>query len=313
MKKRFLIAALVAPALLTSCLGDPKDTTTKTILPIYNHVTPTDGSSETTVGKGEYTFNQNVTQGTLEMLASSLKLGEQTGSFTTPTEKYGVGSTYEIVFKSATAGLFNNDEAMPVTNLQCAIYSVYNYLDNRLASTLPKDLAVPSQYYALPIMSYKVGSEYNVKTFYAYPYFKGTTVTTDDTNKKFENKKMGYFISMDVAKKKANVVLTDAKFSEKMPMELAALILRDLDIKFTPAGYQVTGSGIIPAMMQGSQEVPVASFVFDTFQLTTTSSDMTQAVAIYDVLNKMGETEKRYKGEFSGKYTYVAENTGKPN
>ena len=156
MKKRFLIAALVAPALLTSCLGDPKDTTTKTILPIYNHVTPTDGSSETTVGKGEYTFNQNVTQGTLEMLASSLKLGEQTGSFTTPTEKYGVGSTYEIVFKSAAAGLFNNDAAMPVTNLQCAIYNVYNYLDDRLASTLPKDLAVPTQYYALPIMSERI-------------------------------------------------------------------------------------------------------------------------------------------------------------
>ena len=313
MKKRFLIAALVAPALLTSCLGDPKDTTTTTILPIYNHVTPTDGSSETTVGEGEYKFNQNVTQGTLEMLASFLKLGEQTGSFTTPTVNYGFGPAYELMFKIPAAGNFNRDSTMAVTDLECVIHSVYNRVDNKVASTFPADVEIPKQYYALlPIMTYKVGAEYNVKTFYAYPFFKGTTVTTDDVNMKFENKKMGYYVSMDVAKRKADVVIVDAKFSNKAP-DLAALFLKDLDIKFTPSGYQVTGSGITPTMMQGSQEVPVASFVFDTFQLTTTSSDMTQAVAIYDVLNKMGETEKRYKGEFSGKYTYVAENTGKPN
>ena len=112
MKKRFLIAALMAPALLTSCLGDPKDTTTKTILPIYNHVTPTDGSSETTVGKGEYTFNQNVTQGTLEMLASSLKLGEQTGSFTTPTEKYAEASPFSTTLSYAS-------DQPPMCHLQC--------------------------------------------------------------------------------------------------------------------------------------------------------------------------------------------------
>lgn len=313
MKKRFFIAALAAPVIMSSCLGDPADSTSKATLPIYNHVTRTGADGETKVEKGEYTFNQNITKATIDMTASLLRLGEQTGSFITPTQSYSAGKGYELIFKCQEAGNFNNDASMPVTGLDCAIYNLYNTVPETVSSTFPKDVAVPQQYMSLPIMRYSVGQDYKVRTFFQYPLYTGTTVTTDDVNVRYESKKMGYYISMDIPKRKATVVILNAKFSDKMGKELTALFLRNLDIKFTPSGYEVSGAGITPSIMMGTKETPVPTFEISSFQLTTVSEDMTTATAVYDVVNRMGETEKRYKGQFSGKYTYVAEYTGKPN
>ncbi len=301
MKKKVLIAAFVAPLLLASCLGDPKDTTSTTIYPIYNMVVPTDGQKEITVSEGKYSLSFNITKQTVEMSADNLKIGDRTGSFLTPTVSYRADAfTTSFV---ADGGTFGNDASMPVNDINCTVYSAYYIVPT---SVVIPDVIFPRNTFELPIMSYKVGDEYNVYTFYPYPVYGGTTVTTDDSGDKYEEKKMKYYFSMDTEKGKADLVIYDAKFSDKMPMSLKALVLKGLDLKFTRQGYEISGENIIPSRVEGNIATPMETFVFEKFLLTSTPGDITSGSAVYNVVNNMNPKDpKKYVGNFSGRYVYT--------
>lgn len=298
--KKFTLGIFACAALMFSaCSTDVKDSTTTVAYASANLITPLDGS-DTYASAGTYSFFFNLTQNKVSVYTDNLMINNTASKFSTDTvtcdnrvvsvDDGGVG---QVITINNAKGYLDNSTSYPITNSSFMLTSLaYRYNGNYpgINFTYPQGVMIVGQY--------RIENLCDVKTFYPDASFYGSTtssyVDNDGNTQSYTNKDMLYRVVMDLKKNTASVVIYEAKFAEPQP-KLTGIILRDLKVTYHNGGYSITGSNIVPEVIEGVSTTPNEKYVFDTFSLMTTSADLVDASINFQVAGK-------YKAFFTGSY-----------
>lgn len=292
-KNLFLIGAGILMFASVSCDRETTSVQTNTIQ-LCSLVTSLDGNEDVTVSETSYTLKLDYGNNTLSTSTTNLEVGGNKYSFATD-EIPGKNSYDEkhgnvLKVSSPSAGMASGNGQLPISDFTCEIYSAAQY-------ELPyiPNMNISTGIYQPVILGFNLGN-YKVRTFQKDVFFTGQTETEFRTQSgelsNFSTKGTMYRVIMDVDKKKATVIIYQAKFAEQMP-EQKVMILNDLDLSFSSAGYTVSGKDIIPSVVEGVSATPNDNFPFTTFQFSTTGDKLTNVIGSYVVAG-------RFNGFFSG-------------
>ena len=233
-----------------------------------------------------------------ELIANNTSL-----SFTTNDQSYK-STGYDVYFENATGTIGNSTMELSRANF-LAVYlydETYNKYGYYFDDTEIGDYSFVLNPYApyIAVAKYDMGSSYRVNTFPIDSFFKGTTVTTYPSKPSgFINDGITYrFIirrDKDTNVYSADMVMYNARFAEEMPVTLTAVVVKDLDIDFTPTGVKITGANIIPLWFTNGEYLPLERYIFKALEFTTTNDYYTSGRLTYQV----GDD---YQGVFEGSY-----------
>ena len=296
MKKSLLLALTVgAVAGLSSCEKNdgPKNSITFSTQ-TFNLITTLDGSAAPAVVNSVYKFNFDLNAAT-GIISTEKEISNPIRpiSFVTDAIKYKVmnyqwnNAIHEVIdlesFK--TKDLYNVD--FQITTMA----NIPPVVDGLPSFVYPAGLKYL-------VSSYQVGDNVRVRTYWPDATFTGNTSTTypgpGGAMKTFTSADVKYRVIMNSTDKKATVILYDARFAEEMPKPLTNVVLKDLPVKFTNTGYEISGTDITPVCYEGGVGTPNTDRVFNTFTLEV-GGDLTVASIHYKVANV-------FTGSFSGSY-----------
>ena len=149
------------------------------------------------------------------------------------------------------------------------------------------------------VANYTVGDMYRINTFQTNTFFKGRTTTYYDfrgEENTYNTDGIMYRMILDTQKMTATMIMYNAKFTD-VPQEpvKTVLIIKGLDLEFSPDGIKASGSDIIPDWYEAGALTPVPSFTINSVEFKTTNDYYTQAVIDYVVADA-------YTGHFEGSY-----------
>ena len=154
-----------------------------------------------------------------------------------------------------------------------------------------------------PVISFRLGSQYDVKTVNHQGLYFGRTTTTyekkDGSHGSFDSNSVIYQVQMtdpDKTSAKYSVVIYNAKFAEEQPNALAEIKLEGMNMEWRRGSYVLTGENIVPKVREGDNTVdytPYDRYTFDNITMTVTGNDLETARVDYSVAGK-------YKGSFTG-------------
>lgn len=307
MKKTILYGMIAATALtITSCDKESENSYTSTnLIPAYNLFTSADSNEAPFVGLGAYNFTLKVPDNTFEMNVSSMPApGGTTASFATKAISFISGY---ITFENKAYEQIKFSSNLPTAT--GTEISDLNVLLTQAVYRAPEGTGlqdytpfVPSKTMHYAFMQYKYTDDWSVRTFWPDVTFRGTTTTTyPGMEGPFVNKTMSYRVVMqrkeNAITNKADVIFYNARFAPKAPEIL--VVLKNLDLKFTQRGYEISGQDVIPYMLEGEGLTETPRYKFNAFTLTV-GGDMTTASVSYRVAEV-------FKGEFQGSCVIAAE------
>lgn len=303
MKKIFTLGvpalALMLTAVSCSKDGDFKQTF-KVGVNALNLITSVDDNS-TFVNTSAYSFNIKNDNGTWSgsVSSSDIAINNSVINFQTEEVLDVAHSQFSFEFKNLT-GTITGGMSQPLT-------SGYFFLTD--LSYTPGAFNIVSKYplqRQVTVSHYNIGNLYTVKTFQLETFFYGKTVTQypnkegvsvsfspEDTDDGKKNP-MIYQLSLDMENKTATVYIYNAKFAQESP-KLTLVKLEDLTPDFSGGKVKVTGSNIVPQVVEGTSTTPFPLFTFNEFEFITTSADLVDCEIKYTVAEK-------YKGQFTGSY-----------
>lgn len=333
MKRLTLGLMALVGLMFTSCHMETKDSTQKVSYITYNLITPLDGGDPVATAS-IYQFNFNLTKG-IASIETTLVYNSAQYSFSTDEVPFYQYPPYNgmVYYLKGFSGNVNNQVTMPLENTQMLITSDFNYpYDSKynVAQWYPNKegaavsgnaidgvLYTPSNQWISPILvgSYQIGQDFRVKTFTCDSFYTGTTTTTypgmDGNMSSNTSNSIYYRVVLDVAKKKAYVVMYKAKFSASpQEPEKSVVYLKDLDITWGDGYYIVEGSDIVPETIDGGKMEPNESFKFKSFKMTTAGQYLTDASMNYEVINSMHGQQISYNGFFQGNMATIPSNLG---
>lgn len=192
-------------------------------------------------------------------------------------------------FESPATGITGNQfttivEPMPFTDkdgltlrMHARLTSQY-YAYNKSTGKIDNINQVP-----ISVMTLNIGSSYVLKTIQNEMAFSGKTTTLINGENPYSNAGIVYQLNLDIANGKASVTIYNAKFAEAAP-NIRILRLRNLTLKADrSSGYTVTGTDIVPEVLEGSEWVPNQRFTFNEFRLVPTSDNLSIASINYCV------------------------------
>lgn len=297
MKKTLLMGALAVAGLsLTSCSNDPSENSISSnyLIPAYNLFTDGSGQTQPFVGIGKYNFSFLFPDNTVAESVSQMPgPGGSLISFNTAASPF-TASVVELdaenmeVISFSTNAVENNPN---VSNIKCLLTQ---------AAYAPGEAQVPGYTRFFPSESqHFVVTQYNyanwlVRSFWPDMTFKGTT-NTQMPQGHFENTTTSYRVVMhresdNTIGDKADVIMYNALFAQGMP-ELT-IVVKDLDLKFTNMGYEISGSNITPFMVEAGQLQEAPRYVFNSMSIDVTG-DLTSMNARFTVANV-------FTGNFTG-------------
>lgn len=303
MRKILLLGlAAVFGMTLTSCndKDDDKATylTSTNLVPAYNLFTDAAGKKEPFAAIGNYKYTMTSPAYSVQMSVESMLLpGGTVGGFATDVVSMNVNYVqYDNLTAEALSFRIKDANNNPlVSDIRClltqAAYApeeVEGYKIDRL---------VPNKTASYTVMQYNYG-DWLVRTFWPDMTFKGKTVTSGaGMDGSYENEDISYRVKMQLGlggtlSDKADLYIFNAKFAANMPFEIKLILLKDLDLKFTNDGYEVSGSQIIPFMLEGGQLEETKRFAFNSIKMVV-DGDLTQMKADYEVASM-------YRGSFTG-------------
>lgn len=299
---KLLLATLCMGTFMASCNleTDDEDNYMTGTYPCCNLVIPDAGDAFAT--NATYNMAFYYISGNVSVSTSNLSLGYGNFAFTTnimpcETKLYDVnGSTLDVTtFGTGSADM----NGVLVQNLKGYVSSIVNGLStNDPVTPLYKfTLRVP------PVLSYKVNHDYTVKTFMPDAIYTGQTSisTMGSSDAPFTSKDIKYRVVFANDLKTADVIFYNAKFAEMMPITIN-FVLKDLDVKYTKNGYTISGTNLVPYMLEGNSLTEYPNYTFTSFNFTNTSPDLTVGAADYVVMN-------RYAGSFQGYYVMNPEDS----
>lgn len=286
---------LTLAASLVACNKDEPGTqiTATNIYKVASIVAPQDGTPSAAISS--YTTYYDLVKGTAKISCADLSADNRTVSFeTAPLELKTWAEQGEFAVNSVKV-----TGHVPMVSTGVQIENLNMYLTDGIYDLKRSAPGVTNEYgTSLGLfMQYDLGGATKVKTLPADITFGGSTVTSypsEDGMQAYQNDDIKYRIVFDMKSKKADVVLYDAKFAPPAPA-LKGLVLRGLDVTFTAdAGFKVSGTEIIPEAFEGPEAAtPNPRYVFNSFELYSSSSDLTSAKCDYQV-------SQVFRGSFSG-------------
>ncbi len=294
MKKTTLGFLSMTMLALGACSTDVEDTVTTARYATCNLVSP-QGEGESFASKGIYGFYFNMTKGVASVSTNDLKIDNMSYSFTTDTAAYRnyAYQEGELIRMKDLKGYLNNNRELPVNEANFDITSLF-YVSN---------VPVPG-YSTRPVSFPYVIAQYDaagwsVATFQEDAAYHGTTLTmyqdSEGKPQSFENPDMLYRVIIDVDKKKADIIIYNAKFAAAMPKPLTAIILKGLEVTWKKGGYEIKGTDIVPEVVEGTSTTPNAQYAFNNFTFSTDGKAMVSAKVAYQVAG-------RFIGSFEGSY-----------
>lgn len=308
MKHSLIFGTALATALVfSSCLKDNDDSssTTKVTIPAFNLYTPISDASEVTTGLAYYSFTTVFPEQTIAIDVDNMALpGGGTAGFETTAIKFVQGQMTADGANYLTWE-FSSDNPSKSGN---RISSLKAFITQ--TAYAPGDVDVPGYPRLIPgntfqyvVMQYNLNDTWRVRTFWPDMTFRGSTTTTypeDMTNPSggkltFQNDDIAYRVVMELTKEhaltgKADIIFYNAKFAPKAPE--ITVVLKNLDVKFTNAGYTVSGKDIIPYMVESGELQETPRFKFNSISVDCTS-DLTTSIITYQVAGV-------YSGRFQG-------------
>lgn len=237
MKKLLFILPVLLLA-LTSCLDDNPENKFTFARACSNRITNL-GESETTMKYCTTTYVvDNVTR-TIEVNMLNFSVGDETKvTLSFPAMKmvdtdYGFTFSHSGEFSAVVNGAENGNYL--ISDLTCT-NEVYSNTGDRFAELyyLQFKLTTPSQ-------EYIVNSE-----MMAYNYINTVTnITPLSGGEMYTWKDAEYYFELNPDEKKAKFVANNIKFNPNMPA-LQGMLIENLDLKANAAGYQISGSDIVP-------------------------------------------------------------------
>lgn len=300
MKKALLIGTVALAGLaLTSCND------TKTVysdvknypIPTYNLFTDVNGQAAPFVNIGTYTYTIKMPENTISAYVSGM---------TAPGGGQITFQTAEVALKADMIEMDNNKMAEAISFKTNDIQGNPNVTDvNCLltqAAYAPGDVKIegysrflPSETQHFTVMSYK-WSNWLVRTFWPDMTFKGRTTTTiPGQADPFQTGNILYRVIMqrddtNALNGKADVIMYNALFTDKMPE--ITVVIKDLKLDFTPGGYEITGTDVVPYMVEAGALQEAPTHKFNSISLSVTG-DLTAMMATYTVANV-------FQGRFAG-------------
>lgn len=300
MKKIFLMCAVVLG--LSACNNDYFEDTDNVIdikTDVLNHFSPLEADEDPFVGESEYSFSLNMDTKELSFWTSELGATVANGftssiiGFNVSTMSAGDAIGEVISFNKQGAASVKDG---PVTDIAGSFTTLYYVKENVIVPGYPVLVEGARRL----VMNYNLADKYTVHTFPSDAFYGGITETVDGSNTTFTTDKMLYRLIINPKNNKANIILYDCRFSDKMPMSLVALVLENLDFKVTKTGYEVNGENIVPKYLEGNSLTQFRGFIFETVNLKSTDADLTSIRFNYDVRN--AGSNSLYKGTFLGSY-----------
>jgi len=329
--KKTLFSALVCGAAALAMTSCQKDTVNsdKVNAYIYNYITAANGQGEAKVSLCTYSFDFNWDQHVVSATTDIVDLGNsQKLAFAFPSLPFKSNGSTTVFWGSATNPVAASN-GQQISNFEFELNPGINLPPVSLPdANLPEDpegkkvtlgFALPAAFtwqgavLMYTKLSYQIGNDYNVRTFWEDNVFTGETNTTvnKDASTGFQNTKPAYRIKIDMATKKATAVLYNAKFNEKMPE--MNLILINLNVAFNNSGITVTGDNVIPRVLEGVSLTEVPTFPFTKFKFDI-YGDMTMGKCEFTVTpdpravpNMPANTT--FEGGFSGSMLNGANNS----
>lgn len=298
-----LAAAMLLP--LASCEDnhDSDMTTLSVKIAAYNLVTSIDddASKPVTVSLNNYVYNFTFANSgnTVALQAGPIAIPGGTAAFTTIPLSSSArmlnvdGQQREVIKFSAESPTESGAKVADLNGLLTQ------------AVFMPGSAEIPGYKLEFPggtghiaVLDYKMEDLWRVRTFWNDVTFTGATTTTykdkDENIVNFENKNIRYRVVMKSDKGiltgKADVILYNAKFAETAPE--ITVVLQDLDLTFSAAGYKISGKDVVPFMVEANALQPTPRFIFNNFELSAVD-DLTQATINFKVAGI-------YDGTFKG-------------
>ncbi len=304
MKKILFLGTAVAALLsMSSCMKDDdgNSSTRSALIPTYNLYTPLSGNDAPTVGLARYNFTTVYPDQTITISTDDMAIpGGKNGSFKSETLPFEQGQVVVDEVGSPTISFKGTDVSVSgskVTSLNGLITH---------AAYAPGEQEVPGYKRLIPdaamqyvLMQYVLDDAWQVRTFWPDMTFRGSTTTTfpDETNgsSSYQNDEVFYRIVMqraadDALNGKADIIFYNAKFAPNMPG--ITIVLKNLDLVFTTAGYTISGNDAVPYMVEAGQLQETPRFKFNSISVVCTS-DLTTAIISYQVANV-------FNGRFQG-------------
>ncbi|MBD5205407.1 MAG: hypothetical protein HDS71_01925 [Bacteroidales bacterium] len=300
MRNYLLLGALLACGMaLTSCSDNASDPSSETTNPIptYNLFTDATGSSAPFVGTGIYRYTMTFPANTVSVSVSSMPVpGGATLNFATDPVKFTASYLSMPDGKRAEVIKFGNVVANTpaVSNLNCVLTQ---------AAYAPEDVTIPgiekrylpSELQHFTVMQYDY-NHWKVRTFWPDMTFHGTTNTSGVTMAEpFSTTITSYRIVMHINDdksigNKADIIIYNSAFAANMPS--LNIVVKDLDLTFSDAGYEVSGSDVVPYMIEAGELQPTPRFIFNNIRFSVTG-DLTDVNAYFQVAQV-------FNGSFTG-------------
>lgn len=302
--KKMLKISLASAMLLTlaSCDNDPGGYSwnSREHIAAYNLVTSADGASQqalTSLCGYFFIFKYDQSGNSVAVNSGSIGLPGGKAVFTTrpmpASEK-----TLEMEGKNKQVITFSagnpSDTGAQVSDFN-GMLTQAAFLPDPIVVVPGYELVFPVATEHFAVLDYVLDDVWRVRTFWNDVTFCGTTTTNPGADKPYENKNIRYRVVMKTDNgnlgDKADVIFYNAKFAEQAPA-IEAIVIKDLKLEFSAAGYKVSGTDVVPSMIEAGALSPTPRYKFDNFSLSVVD-DLTQATADYKVAGK-------FEGSFQG-------------
>lgn len=286
MKKFFLGIAALSMLTMASCDTSVNDSTTSVSYATLNYVTPLDGQSAPFITDAAYRYFFNLSKGRASVAMDGLSIDNVKYSFSTDTvpftqTAYQVNNSIAFVNRiTGVKGNVNKDSLLPVSDFNCEMTGLFYWYRNVIPGIDTPSLL--SNDGTMIIMQYNIGQEYSVKTLQPDAFFCGTTHTSVQGAEPFESTDMAYRVKFNKGFKTVDVIIYNAKFSDKAP-SLSAVVLKNLDVKFRSGTYSIEGTNIIPFVPESGALTEYKNYPFERFSLDIKDNALTQATISYKV------------------------------
>lgn len=288
MNKTLLFGGVMLAAALASCSkGESTSTYTYNLNPVNIITDLTDNS--TVASQGGYTItlkmNTETQYGTIEV--SDLVINNSIVKFSTNEQNYKT-NLYYAYFENVQSSSAN------LTDADFLLTPYFNY---------PSVYGVTATYLNpgnVLMADYIYNGQYQVKTFPLNAFYVGDTSTSYPfmgETQYYETTDIYYQLSLNKDDlSKATIMMFNAKFSgvEQEPVK-KQIILDNLDVTYADGTFTVTGTDVIPYIVEGTESTPYPSYTFDSIEMKITGDDLTGCVLTYMVAGI-------YSGTFSGLY-----------
>lgn len=307
MKKIYFLGSLAFMALFASCDKDGTNETTRLIpSPALSIITNLNDES-VNVSDGVYMFDLNISYEAMKGTVASPELisNNQNLAFTTLEQPYK-STNYDAFFTNAKGTVGNTgmelyDATFHLVYLYDETLNPYGYYFTEDEAGEYTFLLKNQPYLYKTIAKYDIGSSYKVNTFPKDVFFKGTTTTTyPQSPDPYTNENIIYRFIINKEKEATNYTATfviyNSKFSA-IPQEPVhkCIVVKGLDVDFTPEGVVITGNEIVPDMLEAGQLTPIETYTFNEVSFETTNDLYTQGKIYFKVAGM-------YEGNFTGSY-----------